>query len=422
MDILGTERNFASLAMKDLLEARDLYHWHMTHKKNVVGTAVGLYYIRCEDPWPSADRSFAAMKASTRARSPRTFENSEIRDYSWPCVLVLVDTWADSDELSNDDEVPKTLYLPDGRTVPVCVVQVDPAEPTAELMPSWVWPSSGIGGGMPIISQAQGADHVASVGTLVTDGHTVFALTSRHVTGPAGTPISTVLRGTRTAVGKAGPRSLTRVPFQEVYPDFIAQRTFLTLDAGLIEVDDVAAWTSQTYGLPPVGELADLSEHNLGTRLISAEVVAFGAASGMLTGRIAALFFRYKSLGGYDDVTDFLIAPSPGTAGSQPGDSGTVWHLRRADQGGAGGAGGAGGPGQESLHPIALQWGGQNLTGTPAGADGYNFALAASLTNVLRLLDVNLVVAHNTHAEPFWERPATTRSPHWPATRWARRN
>jgi hypothetical protein len=41
MDILGTERNFAGLGLADLVEARDLYHWHLTHQRNVVGTAVG---------------------------------------------------------------------------------------------------------------------------------------------------------------------------------------------------------------------------------------------------------------------------------------------------------------------------------------------------------------------------------------------
>ena len=50
MDILGTERNFAGLGLADLVEARDLYHWHLTHQRNVVGTAVGLYYIRTERP------------------------------------------------------------------------------------------------------------------------------------------------------------------------------------------------------------------------------------------------------------------------------------------------------------------------------------------------------------------------------------
>ena len=37
MDILGVERNYASLSTKDLLEARDQYHWHLINKSNVVG-------------------------------------------------------------------------------------------------------------------------------------------------------------------------------------------------------------------------------------------------------------------------------------------------------------------------------------------------------------------------------------------------
>jgi hypothetical protein len=30
-DILGVGRNFASLSTRDLLEARDQYHWHVIH-------------------------------------------------------------------------------------------------------------------------------------------------------------------------------------------------------------------------------------------------------------------------------------------------------------------------------------------------------------------------------------------------------
>jgi hypothetical protein len=181
-----------------------------------------------------------------------------------------------------------------------------------------------------------------------------------------------------------------RVPFDVAYPDLVCHRTYLTIDAGLVEVDELADWTSQTYGLPPAGPFADLSEHNLTTKLVNAQVVAFGAASGYLRGRIAALLFRYRSIGGYDDVTDFLIAPGPGQHGSQPGDSGSVWHLSQtADDGSV------------QLLPIALQWGGQNLVGPTTGR-GFNVALASSLTTVLRLLEVDLVVDHNTQAQPFW--------------------
>lgn len=401
-DILDPDRSYSSLSVKDLLEARDHYHWHLTRMRNVVGTAIGLYYIRKTDPWPSRERRMQAIRKRPERKPERTFARSEIREYSWPCVLVLVDTWMyepgqqDTDkrqQLEPGDVVPKTLYLPDGRTVPTCVVKVDRAAPEQDLLPAWTWPRSTIGGGFPLISRTQGRDNVASVGTLVTDGHTTYALTSRHVAGPEDHPVSTVLRGRQTRIGRSAGLQLTRLPFVEVYPEYPGRRTFLTLDAGLVRVRRADDWSSQIYGLPPSGELADLSELNIGTKLVDAPVIAYGAASGLLRGKVAALFYRHRSRGGYDDVTDFLIAPDTGSRGSQPGDSGTVWHLLphdpAADPGGA-------------PRPLALQWGGQAFDASPDSAGAFTFALAASLTNVLRLLDVELVVEHNTHAQPFW--------------------
>ena len=112
-DILGVDRNYASLSTRDLLDARDQYHWHLVHRRNVIGTAVGLYHIRKSEDWPTRERSGRAVAAAARAANtksrrlsagsgpePRTFENSEVRDYSWPCVLVLVHTWIDADRLS----------------------------------------------------------------------------------------------------------------------------------------------------------------------------------------------------------------------------------------------------------------------------------------------------------------------------------
>ena len=49
MNVLQQGSNFRSLAIRDLLEARDLYHFHLMNKANVVGTAIGLYLIRDED-------------------------------------------------------------------------------------------------------------------------------------------------------------------------------------------------------------------------------------------------------------------------------------------------------------------------------------------------------------------------------------
>src|SRR3954447_8102652 len=392
MDVLGTDRSFASLSTADLLEARDQYHWHLLNKKNVVGTAVGLYLVRTSDPWPGHDRP-RARSASHAVRPERTFENSEVRDYSWPCILVLVTEWITADRFgfgesqeSPEDLVPPTLYLPDGRTVPVCVVKVTQTAPDASLLPPRTWPASRIGGGFPLVSSSQGVQNFGSVGTLVTDGHTVFALTSRHVTGPAGSRISSVLRGALTDTGRSSGQQLTRKPFSEVYPEFPGRRSFITLDAGLVEVEDATDWTSQGYGLPPAGALADLNELNIGVKLVGAEVRAFGAASGELRGRIAALFYRYRSRGGFDDVTDFLIAPLPGEQNSRPGDSGTVWHLIQADDAG--------------LRPIALQWGGQSFLSSSSAH--FDFALATSLTSILRLLDVELVVDYDTGPQPYW--------------------
>jgi hypothetical protein len=154
--------------------------------------------------------------------------------------------------------------------------------------------------------------------------------------------------------------------------------------------------------------LADLSERNIGMQLISAQVTAYGAASGRLTGRIAALFYRHRSMGGYDEITDFLIAPDPGQPSSQPGDSGTVWHLIEPSEQPDDPA--------RRLRPIALQWGGQGVRPADPGP-GYNFALAAGLTAILRLLDVELVVDYNRSGA----RPVTTPWLPWPALRWSRR-
>src|SRR3954469_978821 len=54
MDILSSQNNYASLSVRDLLDARNQFHVHMLNKRNVVGTAVGLYLIRHSDPWPDA--------------------------------------------------------------------------------------------------------------------------------------------------------------------------------------------------------------------------------------------------------------------------------------------------------------------------------------------------------------------------------
>ena len=52
--------------------------------------------------------------------------------------------------------VPRTLYLPDGRSVPVCVIEAPKEEVNEEGPPRSVYPVNNIGGGWPVIAEAQG--------------------------------------------------------------------------------------------------------------------------------------------------------------------------------------------------------------------------------------------------------------------------
>src|SRR5262245_60746054 len=115
MDFLASDFHFNMLSLADLLAARDSFHPHLMHKAHVVGTAVGRYLIRKTAPFPPS-----TVPANSKPR-PRTLENSEIREYSWPCVIVFVSKWAEADrfraggEFEPNDFVPKTIYMPDGR-------------------------------------------------------------------------------------------------------------------------------------------------------------------------------------------------------------------------------------------------------------------------------------------------------------------
>jgi hypothetical protein len=346
--------------------------------------------IRNTDTWPDGKKQLPDdTEKQPVPKAPRTFDTSSVRDYSWPCVLVLVDEWVSdfgthAGATHPEDMVPRTLYMPDGRTVPVCVVAVERAQ-LAPSIPPWAWPSTKLSPGYPIVIEHQQVERFASVGCLVSDGHTTYALTNRHVCGSPGEIVYAKQRGKPVRIGQASTKQATRVPFSDIYPDYPGRRTFLNLDIGLVELDDLNAWTSKVMDIGEVGELVDLYEANLGLNVIEGPVKAHGAASGYLEGRIKALFYRYKAVGGYDYVADFLIAPS-GNRSTQRGDSGTVWHLHHIGDGAL---------------PLAIEWGAQAFSSDSAGAV-YNFALATSLSNVCKYLDVELVHDHDLGPEPTW--------------------
>ena len=429
------KRDFSSLSVKDLLEARDAYHVHLAHLANVIATAIGRYRIRCGD-WfeehPPNVKPPEGFKAPTFAR---TLENSRVLPWSWPCVLVFVNEWIErkgfgwkkgKGNLEPDQMVPRALYLSDGRVIPTCVVQVTEQDAPLSRAQKLSFPRSLIGGGYLLASDVQGREHLGSVGFLVSDGNQIYALTNRHVTGEEGREIFSVFGETKIRVGVSDKKQIGKKPFAETYDGWPGTHVLSNLDAGLVRVDDVSQWTTQIVGLGSVDRPADLTTDTITLDLIGCPVCAFGGASGPLLGQIDALFYRYKSVGGIDYVADLLIGPrikcphtkvpdrsservapvfpGGGSPGTLPGDSGTLWCLEQPDSDGTP-AGTRPGrkPRKPTLRPIALQWGGHVVVeaGTPK-TTAHSYALATCLSTVCRELDVDLVRDWNSGLPEYW--------------------
>jgi hypothetical protein len=231
----------------------------------------------------------------------------------------------------------------------------------------------------------------------MSDGHTTYALTARHACGEPGTEVSAMLREGLSRIGVSSDKQITRKLFSEVYPALPLRQTWLGLDVGLVRVENSGDWTPNIYGMPPIKPLFDIYEQNLSLRkVVDHSVVAMGAASGLLQGRIKAMFYRYRSVGGFDYVSDFLIAPAKEGSGAHPGDSGALWHLQMP------------GPnGQEDtrpllerdLRPLAVEWGAQVFA---ESAERSTYSVATSLSNICKLLDVELVVQGDDGVSGTW--------------------
>ena len=384
------DSNFAHLSLHDLVTARDLFHVHLMRHPDVIATAIGRYRIRIGDSWPND-------KKKIHGTSARRLDNSEVRPYSWPCILVFVTEWQDSRHAKPDQLVPSTIYMPDGKRVPICVVEA-PKEGKTEIEARNIrFPLNNIGPGNPIIARVQGQEYVATVGCLVSDGHKIFALTNRHVTGDAGEIVWSELDGVRERVGVSAAKQLTRLPLTSIYPNFSGQDTYVNLDIGLIDVDDVSRWTTQVPGIGILGAMADFSGINLSLSLVGCHVRGVGAATGGMLGEIQGLFYRYKTGGGFEYVSDLFIGPrspvhvpgrkraSPPKFATHPGDSGTLWVLEPAVDPTHAKAGD-----NSAFLPLALQWG-VNMLDSAGSARPQGFALATLLSRVCALLEVDPV-------------------------------
>lgn len=389
-------QDYNALSLLDVMRARDLYHLHLTERKGVIGTAVGRYLIRKGDSWPNA-------RVKHKGTEPKTLQNTEIRKYSWPCILVFVEKWVDdkdfgSNSYKNRDFVPDRLHMPDGKVVPVCVVEAPPELKGSEAPVRPRLPKNFIGGGYPVFADVQGQEHVASIGCVVTDGHLTYAVTNRHVSGNPGEVLYSILEGERIPIGVSSNKQLGRVRFAEIYPDWPGTNTWLTADVGLIEVTDKTRWTPQIYSIGIADAVADFSTQNLSLELINCDVRAYGAASYEMYGRIWGLFYRYKSVAGFDYVADLLIGPRPGQKfKTQHGDSGTLWLLEPPrhdpedeDK-----------PSKVGFRPIAIQWGGFVFTDSD-GKQRQPYALATLLSTVCQQLDVDFVRDWGFALPEYW--------------------
>jgi hypothetical protein len=402
--------NFSHLSLRDLLDARDQYHVHLMRRSNVVATAIGRYRIRVNDSWPT-ERG----PGEIHGKYPRTLENSQVRVYSWPAILVFVKKWESPTELSPSELVPKSIDLPDGRSVPVCIIEAPKEEKDSAQSRDILYPVNNIGGGWPVIAENQGRRYAATIACLVSDGHSVYALTNRHVAGEAGEVVYSRLNGKQERIGVSAAKNLTRVPFTTQYPGWPGRDVYVNLDVGLIDIDDLDRWTAEVRNVGQMGKMVDLSVNNISLDLIGTKVRGTGAASGEMQGEIAALFYRYKTNGGFEYVSDIMIGPrsAKGTTAkaisaksnqpafaTHPGDSGTLWLLEPVVGGSPNGKKTTADEKPEYL-PLAMQWG-RNMLESAGSAVPQSYALATFLSRVCADLDVDPVRNWNLDQPDTW--------------------
>ena len=412
--IFPPRRGYVSLSIKDLLDARDAYHVHLSLLDNVVATAIGRYLIHEKDWFAKHPPGAHPPKGYKKPTTPRTLANSVLQPWSWPAVLVFVRKWEHSDKLGRN-AVPQTLYLPDGRVVPVCVLEAAPDELPARPAPAPFPTTPLIGGGYTCVRDHQGEESFGTFGCLVRKGGSYYALTNRHVAGGEGETVSAFLRSEYVPVATTSGHAVDRLPMNKVFESWPYAKSMLTMDAGLAKIEDIHDWTSQSFGIGEISEVFDATEYSITLDMVGTPVCAYNTRRGASVGEIRALFFRFESIGGYEHVTDLLIGPRQGaphseTPFTQPGDSGSIWfydppadeHAQRVchdlhqpppppmERGKR----------APRMRPIAMQWGGQR-TVLP-GNQKSSYALATFLSSICRALDVEVVRDWSVGHDEYW--------------------
>src|ERR1051326_9421539 len=76
---LPPRRDYASISIKDLLDAREAYHVFLSTVENVVATAGGRYFIHQDDWYSGNPPDRPRPKGFPLVKEPRTLANSVIR-------------------------------------------------------------------------------------------------------------------------------------------------------------------------------------------------------------------------------------------------------------------------------------------------------------------------------------------------------
>lgn len=404
-----------ALSIRDVLEARDHYHVHIANLDTVIGTAVGRYRIRRDDD------NFMATTSTEGDRDlgPRTLRNSDIRDWSWPCVLVFVDDWISKAVLAKHPElaVPPVLYLPDGRQVRTCPILVERREANLRPEQTAVYASSKISPNFQLFLADQGATRMALASAIVEDGASAYALTSRHLLAgaTAATPVVAYPRGKQRAFGVTTGIGVDTLPLAEVYPGYGTLPTRLSLDAALVKLNDIGQCDTQYAGVGSIGKMIDMSSDRMSINLVGCPVFTVLPGNNRVEGSVHGLFYRHATIGGIDTVTEFLIGPRQSEAQleTRPGDSGALWFWDElADRGQQ--------PAPENhadasphahdettgtpppaFRPLAIQWGGHGFASF-GGNTTTELALAASVSAVCKALDVGIVQDWGTGQSRYW--------------------
>ncbi len=392
-------QNFSAVSLEDVLDAREHYSVHLANLPNVVGTAVGRYRGRIKDKRSPEQ----IARGGTVNLGPKTLANSRMHKWSWPCVLVFVNDWVKPEVFAKFPEkaVPPVLYLPDGRAVKTCVVLVEVRErnlPAEKIISS---PSVALGAGSQLYASAQERVRLGVVTCLVSDGGLTYALTSGHVLRPSGMQLRAQLRGRVKTVGTSR-KIVDTTPLGDSYPGFAGRRTNLTLDAGLVELDNLHEWTSEFAGIRAMGPPIDLAADTLNLDLIGCPLFTLLPGGIRVEGEVHGLFYRHTSISGVSLVTELLIGPRDGgRVQTRPGNSGVLWFwdhpsdsfVDRDDSASEV-------PRDGEFSPIAMQWGGHGFQ--LPDQTTMEFALACGLSTVCRQLGVQIIRDWDAFESRYW--------------------